>query len=47
MRADTQQTLTITILDGPPQVKTRDDVDNMTFHEFASLTAVSVLAVSL
>ena len=47
MRADTQQTLTITILDGPPQIKTRDDVDTMTFLEFASLTAVSVLAVSL
>lgn len=47
MRADTQQTFTITILDGPPQTKTRDDVNHMTFHEFASLTAVGILAGSL
>ena len=47
MRADTQQIFTITIFDGPPQTNTRDDVKNMAFHEFASLTAVSILAVSL
>ena len=47
MRADTQQMLTITVLDGLPQIKTRDDVNNMTFNEFASLTAVSIPAVSL
>ena len=47
MRADSQQTLTITILDGLPQIKTRQDVNNMTFHEFASLTAVSITAVPL
>ena len=40
-RADTQQTLTLTVLDGPPQVKTRQDVSNMSFAEFATLTAVS------
>lgn len=41
MRDDTQQTLTLTVLDGPPQVKTRQDVSKMSFPEFAMLTAVS------
>ena len=39
---DTQQTLTITVLGGLPQVKTRQDVSNMSFAEFAMLTAVSI-----
>ena len=42
MKAETPQTLTITVLEGPPQVKTRDDVGKMTFVEFAHLTAVSI-----
>ena len=45
MKADTQQTLIITVLDGPPQVKTRGDVDRMTFSEFANLTAVSIATI--
>ena len=40
MRDDTQQTLTLTVLDGPLQVKTRQDVSNMSLDEFAMLTAV-------
>ena len=42
MRDDTQQTLTLTVLDGPLQVKTRQDVSNMSLDEFAMLTAVGV-----
>lgn len=38
-RNDTQQTLTITVLGGLPQLKTRQDVSNMSFAEFAMLTA--------
>ncbi len=40
MRDDTQQTLTLTVMEGPPQVKTRQDVSNMSLDEFAMLTAV-------
>ncbi len=42
MRDDTQQTLTLTVMDGPSQVKTRQDVSNMSLDEFAMLTAVSL-----
>ncbi|KAL0038491.1 hypothetical protein WJX77_008373 [Trebouxia sp. C0004] len=38
-RSDTQQTLTITVLGGLPQLKTRQDVRHMSFAEFAMLTA--------
>ncbi len=48
MRDDTQQTLTLTVMEGPPQVKTRQDVSNMSLDEFAMLTAVGfrILAFS-
>ncbi|DBA86532.1 hypothetical protein WJX79_003462 [Trebouxia sp. C0005] len=39
MRDDTQQTLILTVMDGPAQVKTRQDVSNMSLDEFAMLTA--------
>lgn len=41
MKNDTQQTMTLTVLDGMSQVKTRQDVSLMSFSEFAQLTAVS------
>ena len=47
MRDDTQQTLTLTVMEGPPQVKTRQDVSNMSLDEFAMLTAVGFQTVGL
>ena len=47
MRDDTQQTLTLTVMDGPSQVKTRQDVSNMSLDEFAMLTAVSFQTLGL
>ncbi len=47
MRDDTQQTLTLTVMDGPSQVKTRQDVSNMSLDEFAMLTAVSLQTLGL
>ena len=40
-RDDCQQTITLTVMDGPPQTKTKQDVTDMSFPEFAVLTAVS------
>ncbi len=47
MRDDTQQTLTLTVMDGPAQVKTRQDVSNMSLDEFAMLTAVGFQTLGL
>jgi len=47
MRDDTQQTLTLTVMEGPPQVKTRQDVSNMSLDEFAMLTAVGFQTLGL
>lgn len=38
---ESQQTLSLTILDGPTQTKTKQDVIDMSFLEFAMLTTVS------
>ena len=47
MRDDTQQTLTLTVMEDPPQVKTRQDVSNMSLDEFAMLTAVGFQILGL